>query len=132
MKRFIAACLAILAFSPLTATARGMADNTNEKVGAMNNGFALDLYARLSANGGNQFFSPTSIQTALAMAGAGARGPTAQEMSKTLHLDAEPDVGEKLGAFLRALNDAGSKGGYDLSVANALWGLTGYPFAPAS
>lgn len=118
--------------APLAPASNGTVDaDANQKVAAMNNAFALDLYGRLSSGTGNQFFSPTSIQTALAMTWAGARGETAQQMAHTLHLDAEPDAGVKLGSFLRALNEAGSKGGYELSVANALWGLIGYPFTPA-
>jgi serpin B len=124
-------CLAIIASLQSRARANVPAERAKENVGAMNNAFAIDLYSRLSADSGNLFFSPTSVQTALAMAAAGARGQTAAEMSKTLHLDATPDAGDKLGAFLRDLNVAGSKGGYELSVANALWGLTGYPFSPA-
>ena len=101
-----------------------------DKVGQMNNAFAADLYAQLAAKDGNLFFSPTSIQTALAMTWAGARGQTAQEMGATLHLDANADVHNQMGGFLGRLNADGQKGGYELSVANALWGLKGYPFMP--
>lgn len=132
MNRLIAALSAVLFVAPMTqAAAQTAGANANEKVAAMNNDFAFDLYGRLSSGAGNQFFSPTSIQTALAMAWAGARGATAEQMARTLHLDAEPDAGSRLGAFLRGLNESGSKGDYELSVANALWGLTGYPFTPS-
>lgn len=116
--------------SPSKAAPSAVVDS-NQKAGAMDNAFAFDLYPRLSANQGNRFFSPISIQTALAMTWAGARGQTADQMARTLHLDADPDAGARLGAFLRSLNEAGSKGGFELSVADALWGLTGYPFTPA-
>ncbi len=99
-------------------------------MGQMNNAFAADLYAQLAAKEGNLFFSPTSIQTALAMTWAGARGPTAEEMAKALRLDAKADVHGELAGFLGQLNEDGKKGGYELSVANALWGLKGYPFMP--
>ncbi|MGA2500041.1 MAG: serpin family protein, partial [Tepidisphaeraceae bacterium] len=101
-----------------------------DKVGQMNNTFAADLYAQLAAKDGNLFFSPTSIQTALAMTWAGARGQTANEMAATLHLDANADIHNQMGGFLGRLNADGQKGGYELSVANALWGLKGYPFMP--
>lgn len=97
----------------------------------MNNAFALDLYVRLASKDGNLFFSPTSIQTALAMAWAGARGKTAGEMASTLHLDSEPQAATQLGALLRTLNESGIHGGYELSIANAMWGMKGYPFLPA-
>jgi serpin B len=130
MNRCVLRCLAMTALLLLGAAARGSIERAKENVGAMNNAFATDLYSRLSADPGNLFFSPTSVQAALAMAAAGAKGETAAEMTKTLHLDGTPEAGDKLGAFLRDLNAAGSKGGYELSVANALWGLTGYPFSP--
>ena len=113
-------------------TPRGFAKvREEEKVGPMNNAFATDLYARLSAKEGNLSFSPTSIQTALAMTWAGARGQTADEMAKVLHLGADGKTHDELGGFLGRLNEDGKKGGYELSVANALWGLKGYPFMPA-
>ena len=58
----------------------------------MANAFSSDLYAQLSATKGNLFFSPTSIQTALAMTWGGAKGRTADEMAKTLHFDAGAPV----------------------------------------
>src|SRR4051812_21137744 len=56
--------------------------------------FALDLYPRLPA-GENAFFSPASISTAFAMAYAGARGETAQQIGRVMHFGAPPD---KVGA----------------------------------
>ncbi|HEY2588755.1 MAG TPA: serpin family protein [Tepidisphaeraceae bacterium] len=95
----------------------------------MNNAFAMDLYGRLAGgNVKNVFFSPTSVQTALAMAWAGARGATAEEMARTLHLPNDPGGAGQVGAYLRNLNGAGDQRGYELSVANALWGMKGYPF----
>ena len=55
----------------------------------------------------NLFFSPISIQTALAMTSAGARGVTATEMRSTLHLDGGNTVNENLGGFLAQLNADG-------------------------
>lgn len=130
MTRSIAAAISLLIVTSSMAIAH-MADQANQKVGDMNNAFAMDLYSRLAAKDGNLFFSPTSIETALAMTWAAARGPTAEQMARTLHLDTEPGAAEKLGAFLRTLNEGGSTGGYELSVANALWGLKGYAFLPA-
>jgi serpin B len=130
MHRVIAAVLATLSFATLTSRGNVPKEGT-DKVGQMNNALAMDLYSRLSQNSGNHFFSPTSIRTALAMAWAGARGQTAEQMATTLHLDADPDAGAKLGSFLRSLNESGGKGGFELSVADALWGLRGYPFTPA-
>jgi serpin B len=97
-----------------------------------NNEFAFDLYAKLRGQGGNLFFSPKSISTALAMTYAGARGETAEQMAKTLHFRAQ---GEKLHAafhtLIEELNGAGKKRGYQLSIANGLWGQKGFGFLPA-
>ena len=107
-----------------------------QRLAAGNNRFALDLYARLAAEagggeaGGNVFFSPYSLSTALGMAHAGAKGATAAEMAKTLHFDLK---GEELDvAFAELIGSVNrpSVTGYKLSVANAMWGQSGYGFLP--
>src|SRR5690348_5199434 len=50
------------------------------------NDFAFEIYGKLNAGTDNQFFSPFSLSTALGLAAAGARGETAAEMTKVLHL----------------------------------------------
>lgn len=82
-----------------------------------NSAFAFELYAKLSADPGNVFFSPYSISSALGMTWAGARGTTADELAKTLHFTPETHAG------LAALNQQliGKKAGYQLSVANRLY-----------
>ncbi len=96
-----------------------------------NNEFALDLYAKLrSEEAGNLFFSPHSISTALAMTYAGARGDTEKEMGEVLHFTL-PQA--QLHAAFAALADKllGDKArGYQLRIANRLWGQTGYHFLP--
>lgn len=96
----------------------------------MNSPFATDMYAQLASQEGNLFFSPVSIQTALAMTWAGAKGPTADEMSKTLHLDPNPATHDAIGAFLGQLNADGKKRNYELHTANAIWTLRGFPLQP--
>ena len=66
-------CTAMVAASPAAND-----QQPARRMGQMNNVFAIDLYSRLSADGGNVFFSPTSVQTALEMTWAGARGKTAE------------------------------------------------------
>jgi serpin B len=94
-----------------------------------NTEFATDLYAQLREQGGNLFFSPYSISTALAMTYAGARGQTAQEMAKTLHctLD-QAQLHPAYAALIANLKASGKKSGCALHIANALWGQRGYPF----
>jgi serpin B len=98
---------------------------------AGNNQFAFDLYALLAKNQGNLFLSPASLSTALAMTYAGARGPTADEMAKTLHFPLDQkQLHPALAALLRAWKAEGKQRGYQLSVANALWGQKGFGFLP--
>ena len=93
-----------------------------------NSQFALDLYARLRGDDGNLFFSPYSISTALAMTYAGARGETAKQMAETLHFTLEQErLHPAFGAMVADLNARAGKG-YELIVANALWGQKGYGF----
>jgi len=49
-----------------------------------NNAFTFDLYEAIKEGDGNIFYSPYSISLALAMAYAGARGETEQQMADTL------------------------------------------------
>ena len=97
-----------------------------------NNRFALDLYARLQADQpANLFFSPSSLSTALAMTYAGARGDTASQMAKVLHFTLPPEKLHPAFASLRmALVEDAAKRGYQLTVANRLWGQQGYHFLP--
>ena len=53
-----------------------------------NTAFAFELYSSLEKKG-NLFISPYSISTALAMTYAGAKGNTAQQMSKVLHFSTQ-------------------------------------------
>jgi len=94
-----------------------------------NSAFALALYAKLKAQEGNLFLSPYSISTALAMTYAGARGNTEAQMAEVLHFELEQDrLHQAFQKLISDLNAAGKKGGYQLSVANALWGQKGYGF----
>jgi serpin B len=86
-----------------------------------NNRFAADLLGRVrEEEDGNLVFSPASLSTALAMAYAGARGETAEEMARVLHLDRDQErVHADFGAWAKALGGEGKP--YRLDVANALW-----------
>ena len=100
-----------------------------------NNAFALDLYRTLSKEDGNLFYSPYSISLAMAMAYAGARGETATQFAETLHYRLPQ---EELHSSFNALDlDLASRGkveqgkdqtGFQLNIANAVWGQQGYRF----
>ncbi len=84
------------------------------------NAFAVDLYAQLSKQPGNLFFSPESISTAFGMAYAGARGQTATQMQQVFHFTLPPDrLHPAMGALLAGMNAQHKD--YELHVADALW-----------
>lgn len=87
--------------------------------------FAFDLYKELGAKPGNFFYSPYSLEIALAMTSAGARGPTLAEMQSALKLDADPHQGLN---ELRVALQTSDPDRPELSVANRLWGRAGETF----
>ena len=97
-----------------------------------NDAFALDLYAKLRAESkGNLFFSPYSISSALAMTYAGARGKTAAEMAEVLHFTLPQDrLPPAFAALAAKLHGDIKKEGYQLRIANRLWGQAGEHFLP--
>jgi serpin B len=143
-------CAFVLVVAMATATDCWAMENaparekTNKQIIVQGNSeFALELYAKLRSREGNLFFSPYSISTALAMAHAGARGQTESQMVRVLHFPTAMNPGTELtstplpdrqrfasafGKIIKDLNNRGKKGGYELSVANALWGQKDYGF----
>ena len=99
-----------------------------------NSAFAWDLYQALRGREGNLFCSPASISLALAMAYAGARGETEEQMAQALHLTLDPDRLHP--AFNRLDLELARRGkgqgrdgkGFRLSMVNALWGQEGTQF----
>ncbi|MCX5675086.1 MAG: serpin family protein [Planctomycetota bacterium] len=99
------------------------------------NRFAFNLYGQLKGEAGNLFFSPQSIQTALAMAYCGARGETGRQMVSVMGFQEDRPIRPEwmaaaCGEFLAALRGDGKPRAYELSAANALWGQKGYGFLP--
>jgi len=114
---------------------------TSEDVAALvrgGNDFAFDLYGRLAGDG-NLFFSPYSISTALAMTATGARGNTEREMATVLRYPKDVTSGasvffsrERIAASFDSLQGglraSPDESGYELNIANSLWGQEDYPF----
>ena len=108
---------------------RALAGATNE--------FAIDLYTRIKGSD-NVFFSPYSVATALTMTWLGARESTAEGMANVLHLPvtgaamhtrlAREAVASTSGSLERSLAASPDEAGYELRVANSLWGQDGYGF----
>jgi len=103
---------------------------------AGNTTLALDLYHQLRARGDdNLFFSPHSIEVALAMTWAGARTDTESAMASAMHFELGQDrlhpVFNHLDLELcsRGEGAAGTDSeGFRLNVVNAVWGQVGYAF----
>jgi serpin B len=111
------------------------------------NEFAFNLYGKvkdlpaIKNAEGNLFFSPYSISSALAMTYTGARGNTATEMADVLKFPASKPIittdsyKEKIaagyGALQKELQADTKTSGYQLNIANALWGQKGYGFLQA-
>ena len=95
-----------------------------------NTAFAFDLYQALrTKEDGNVVYSPYSVSLALAMAYAGARGETERQMAGTLHFSLpqeqlHPAFNTLSQELDRRVQGAGGTDGrgFQLSVANALWG----------
>lgn len=112
--------------SPTTAPASQPLD----QAARASNTFGLALYPHLTSQPGNLFFSPFSLESALAMTYAGARGQTAAQMADVLHLPAGQVAAHRtLGRLTRTLSTPPADAGYRLNVANALW--VGEPLLPA-
>lgn len=98
-----------------------------KKVAEANNKFTFDFYSKFSDRGGNIFFSPFSISSALAMTHEGAKGKTAEEMESVFYFPQSNS--ERRPAFARIYNIVNKKDKkYKLQTANALWAQEDYPF----
>jgi serpin B len=118
----LAVILILLAFSDgLQAADRDIVVDGNTR-------FAFDLYQKLKSDskGQNIFLSPFSISTALAMTYTGARGETEKQISQAIHFTLPQQ--QLHSAFSALQTDLQSSKGYELAIANRLWGQKGYPF----
>ncbi len=103
--------------------------------------FAFALYEQLRTEPGNLILSPYSISTAFALAYAGARGETEQELASVFHYPGQAELHPALNVLDQRLSTPATEPGTDptdtpdqdfrLHVANAAWGQRGYAFLPA-
>lgn len=93
------------------------------------NAFAFDLWARVRETPGNQIVSPASIAVALDMTLGGARGETAAQMQRVLHVSDAAALHEAAGSVLSTWNDP-ARDDYTLAVANRLFGERSFTFEP--
>ena len=97
-------------------------------VAAASTRFAVDLYTKLRRKKGNLFFSPWSINTAVGMTYGGAKGTTATQMAKVMHYTlAQSRLHAAIGAVQGQL---GAGKGYELAIANRVYGQKGLALRP--
>jgi serpin B len=88
------------------------------------------LYRVIAAGAANTAFSPASIAVALQMALLGARGETAAELARFLHLPGRDAAADGLRLLTASL--AGGAGGRDVTfrMPNTMWVQSGLPLVP--
>ena len=118
-------CLAVLLLVASPCAADKKASKEQLPAAASNNEFACDLYRELRKEGGNLFFSPYSVFTALTMTREGAAGSTAEQMDRVLRFEVSGSKGHQMLDLSTALASKGDPPDYELRVANALWGQVG-------
>jgi len=115
-----------------------VSDSDLRELASGNTDFAFALYRQISSGDKNLFYSPYSISIALAMTYAGAQGQTAGQMAQALHFTLSMDRLHPAFNRLALELDRRSKvegldpdQAFQLSVANSLWGQSGFHFEKA-
>lgn len=84
--------------------------------------FGMNLYQHLKTSPGNLCFSPTSLQIALAMTGAGAEGSTKNEIAEALNLDLhDENIHQSMYDLQLHLSELTKADSLDVKLANRLW-----------
>lgn len=97
--------------------------------------FGLDLLSIIAADD-NTMISPYSIATALSMLHPGARGATAEEIAKVLHLSVDDEtlhavrnhIDIALATPPLPIDESDTREPFAIRPANSAWGQGGYPF----
>jgi len=96
-----------------------------------------DLYQILTEDAADTVFSPASVASALRIALCGARGQTAAELARVLHLDEDPKPQDAAATGLRLTPTSGGRAGGPGSGAatfrapNTVWIQSGLPVRAA-
>jgi serpin B len=94
--------------------------------------FGADLYQRLAQDRANMVFSPVSVASALWMAWCGARGQTAAELARALHLKGPAEAALDGLRSLSALvgDPVPGSGSVTFRAPNTVWVQSGLPVRP--
>jgi serpin B len=89
-----------------------------------------DLFQILTEDATDTVFSPASVASALRIALCGARGQTAAELARVLHLDEDPKPQDAAAAGLRLTLTSGG-GSATFRAPNTVWIQSGLPVSAA-
>ena len=89
--------------------------------------FGADMYQVLAEDAANTVFSPASVASALRMALCGARGTTAAELARALHLDGADRQEDVAVSGLRLVSAVGDSGSATFRAPNTVWVQSGLP-----
>src|ERR1700689_3030131 len=96
--------------------------------------FGADLYRLLTQDAAQTVFSPASVACALQMTLCGARGDTAAELARALHLDGPASASQAAAEGLRLLTallgDVAARGYVTLRAPNTMWVQSGLALLP--
>ena len=114
-----------------TMTSNPVQASAARTAAAAGDAFGTDLYQMLAEPTADTVFSPVNVASTLLMALCGARGRTAEELARVLHLDSSPEVAAgallSLSAMLHALTTGES---VTLRAPNTVWVQSGLPLRP--
>jgi serpin B len=103
---------------------RNVAAAAEEALGA-------DLFQILTENAADTVFSPASVASALRIALCGARGQTAAELARVLHLDEDPKPQDAAASGLRLTSGGTGSGSATFRAPNTVWIQSGLPVRAA-
>jgi len=89
--------------------------------------FGADLYQVLAADRASTVFSPASVASALRMALCGARGQTAAELARALHVDPAARPEDAAASGLSLLPSGQNGGSAVFRAPNTVWVQSGLP-----
>jgi serpin B len=92
--------------------------------------FGADLYRLLTPDAAETVFSPASVACALQMTLCGARGDTAAELARALHLDGPASASQGLRLLTALLGDVAARGHVTLRAPNTMWVQSGLALLP--
>jgi serpin B len=105
-----------------------LSENTTEELIDCNNKFAFKLFHEVQGNTTeNQFYSPFSISTALAMVYTGARNETEMQISRVMNFQPGNNFHSDYKQLLEKLRK-GTEGKIKLNIANGLWAQKDFKF----